>query len=103
MWSNHTGHAHNAGMSADEVERITVGPDAEGWTTPERALLRMVDELHESASVSDDVWSVLADHYDVSQLVSLPMLVALDHTMCFLFNTLRVPPPDPARGGLAAR
>jgi alkylhydroperoxidase family enzyme len=102
-WSNHTGHAHDLGMSESEVEQLTVGPDAPGWTPRERALLSLVDELHQSATVSDAVWAELARHFDVPQLVVLPLLVGLYHEICFTFNTLGVPPPDPTRGGLSAR
>jgi alkylhydroperoxidase family enzyme len=102
-WSNHTGHAHNIGISVSEVERLTVGPDADGWSPRERALLRMVDELHHSATVSDALWSELAEHFEVSQLVVLPLYIGSFHQVCYFFNSFAVPVPDPSRGGLAAR
>jgi alkylhydroperoxidase family enzyme len=102
-WANHTGHAHDLGMSAGDVEQVTVGADGEGWSPHEKALLRMVDELNQSATVSDAVWAELSEHFDVSQLVCLPLLVGLYHEISFTFNMLGVPPPDPALGGMAAR
>jgi alkylhydroperoxidase family enzyme len=102
-WSNHTGHAHDLGMSPKDVEQVTVGPDGEGWSPREKALLRMADELHQSATVSDAVWDELSEHFEVSQLVCLPLLVGLYHEISFIFNMLRVPPPDPERGGMDAR
>jgi alkylhydroperoxidase family enzyme len=102
-WSNHTGHAHNIGISESEVERVTVGPDAEGWSSREKALLRLVDELHHSATVTDALWSELAEHFETSELVVLPLFVGSFHQVCYFFNTFAVPVPDPSRGGLAAR
>ena len=67
------------------------------------ALLRMVDELHDTASISDETWAQLEKDYDRAQLVSLPMIVGAYHQVAYTFNALRVPEPDPARGGLAAR
>jgi alkylhydroperoxidase family enzyme len=102
-WSNHVGHAHEAGITPSEVERVTIGPDADEWSPEERALLRMVDDLHSSATVSDAVWAELMEYYDLSQLVALPMLVGLYHQISFTFNALGVPVPDPSRRGLSAR
>lgn len=103
MWSNHTMHAHKAGLSETEVGQIAIGPEAEGWNSRERAVLRIVDELHESAAVSDETWSELAEHFDVEQLVALPLYVAYYHSMAFIFNTFGVPEPFPERGGFKAR
>ena len=36
------------GITDEEVARIAAGPDAPGWSTRDAAILRAVDELHES-------------------------------------------------------
>jgi alkylhydroperoxidase family enzyme len=102
-WSNHTPKAHKAGLTEAEIEQITVGPDAGGWTPREQAILRLVDELHDTSTVSDETWAQLTEHYQVNDLVALPMLVGQFHTVAYTFNMLGVPDPAPSRGGLDSR
>src|SRR5206468_1793784 len=39
IWGEHVRLAHAAGMTAEEIERVTVGSAAAGWTEHEAALL----------------------------------------------------------------
>jgi len=90
-------------LTEADVDRVTQGADADGWTTHEQALLRAVEELHASASISDDVWAVLAGQYDERQLVELPVLAGMFHMASYVFNALQVDESNPEWGGLDAR
>ncbi len=42
-WGQHARIGKAAGLTDDEIERITEGPDADGWNVWDRTLLRAVD------------------------------------------------------------
>src|SRR5258706_8637510 len=44
--------ARRVGISDQEIARVKSGPDAEGWTELEAAVLHAVDELHSDACVT---------------------------------------------------
>src|SRR5215471_21148292 len=52
-----------AGLSADDIQRIAAGPDASGWDPFEAVLLRAVDELHADCLIGDSTWQALAARY----------------------------------------
>ena len=50
----------------------------------------MCDELHETQTISDELWGVLNEHFTSEQLIELIYLVGLYHTVSFLTNGLRI-------------
>ena len=86
------------GISDQEIARVKSGPDAEGWTELEAAVLRAVDELHSDACVTDDTWVVLAAQLDERQLIEVPILVGQYHIVSFTLNTLGIQ-REPGLGG----
>ena len=96
-----------AGRVALTPEQVhaTVHGDADDpvWSEDERLLIRLADELHDSATISDDLWRALAAAFSVEQLLELIALVGFYHTVSFFANGLRLapekfaaafPPPD---------
>ena len=86
----HTRVGKTAGLSDAEIERIKQGPEAEGWTSLERAILQAVDELHRDAFISDATWKALAAHYDEKQLIDLVFTVGQYTMVSMALNTLGV-------------
>jgi 4-carboxymuconolactone decarboxylase len=89
-----------AGLSAADIERVRLGPDAPGWDSFEAALCRAADELHAFNAVSDGTWSTLSSQLDEAQLVHTVMLIGYYHLVSFVLNALGVPveegtPPFP--------
>src|SRR5215475_13711926 len=41
------------------------------WSAEERLLIRLVDELHDSATISDGLWQALADAFSVDKILEL--------------------------------
>jgi alkylhydroperoxidase family enzyme len=68
------------------------GPEDPIWTPKESALVRLCDELHDSAQISDSLWQELAEHFDDDQLIELIYTVGQYHAVSFLTNGLRLPP-----------
>jgi alkylhydroperoxidase family enzyme len=79
-----------AGLSEEEIERVTRGPDAEGWDPFDSTLLRAADELHSEAFLSDSTWNQLAARYDVKQLLDVVFTVGQYNLVSMALNTLGV-------------
>ncbi|HEY2815397.1 MAG TPA: carboxymuconolactone decarboxylase family protein [Acidimicrobiales bacterium] len=89
-WGQHVVIAKRAGVTDDEIARLKVGPDADGWDDFDATLLRAADELHDSNCISDETWTALSTRYDERQLIEVPMLVGHYHMVAFALNTLGV-------------
>lgn len=87
-WAQHVVIATDLGVSADEVARVAEGPDAEGWSATDAALLRAVDELLESARISDPTWAALRDDLDVPQVMDLIFTVGAYETLAMFIRSV---------------
>ena len=98
-WGQHAVLARRVGISDEEIVRVKSGPEAEGWTELEAAVLRAVDELHSDACVTDDTWRC-SPHTSTSASASrcLSMLVGQYHIVSFTLNTLGIQ-REPGLGG----
>jgi alkylhydroperoxidase family enzyme len=93
-WGVHVAFfAQRAALSHEQV-RATVHGDSNdpAWADEERLLIRMVDELHDTAGLSDEAWSKLAATFSVEQILELIALVGFYHTVAFFANGLKLPP-----------
>jgi len=91
MWGEHVHATRGTLFTSEEIDRITLGSQAEGWCDLDRGVLRAVEELHRDAMISDTTWDQLAVHLDSRQLLELPILVGHYATTAFLQNSLRTP------------
>jgi len=78
------------GLSDEEIERVTRGPDADGWDPFDAALLRATDELHGDAFLSDATWKDLAARYDTMQMMDVVFTVGQYNLVSMALNTLGV-------------
>jgi AhpD family alkylhydroperoxidase len=95
-WGHHERLGRRAGLSAEEVERVRLGPDAPGWTPRRQQLLRACDEMHADGAIGDECWSQLAADLDDRLLIELCMLIGHYEMLAMTLNTLRVQPEAPA-------
>jgi AhpD family alkylhydroperoxidase len=98
-WHHHERLARSAGLTADDVERVRLGPDAPGWSERQRLLLRAADELHDRRTISDGLWSDLQAQLDERGLIELCMLVGHYEMLAGTLNALRVQPDRMRPGG----
>ena len=89
-WGQHVRISLGLEIDRESIDRVPAGPDADGWTAHEAALLRAVDELHESSRLSDDTWAALAETYDERQLIEATILVGQYHLVAFALNSFGV-------------
>ena len=91
-WGQHVLIARECGVSEDEIERITRGPDAPGWDELDRTMLRATDELHTDAFISDETWRALSTRLDTEQVLDLIFTVGQYRLVSMALNTLGVQP-----------
>jgi alkylhydroperoxidase family enzyme len=81
-----------------ELQRVTIGPDAEGWSAAETAALRATDELINRHTLSGATWADLTAHFTTKQILDLLFLVGQYQLVASALNALRIERDD----GLAA-
>lgn len=101
-FGEHVDRCKKYGVTSEDIERITIGSTAPGWTDHERAMIRAAEELHTDAMISDETWEVLSRTFDDAQLIELPFIVGHYVMVAFLQNSLRIR-LRPGNPGLAGR
>ncbi|HEV8063930.1 MAG TPA: carboxymuconolactone decarboxylase family protein, partial [Acidimicrobiales bacterium] len=91
-WAQHALIGRRVGLSQAEIEGISRPTFAagDGWSPLELALLQAADELHADQCIGDETWDVLSSHYDVQQLIEVPMLVGQYHMVAMTLKSLGV-------------
>jgi len=98
-WGVHaTGFSAAVGLS-DEQAAATVHGDQDdsAWSETDSLLIQLADELHETAGVSDELWTELEDNWEPDQLIELVMLIGLYHAVSFTANAFEVELEDIAK------
>jgi 4-carboxymuconolactone decarboxylase len=80
-----------ARLESDDLARIARGPDAPGWQPFEATLLRVADEQHWDAFVSDATWQALTREYDTQRTMDAVFTVAELTMIAGTVNSLRLP------------
>lgn len=85
--------AEHVGFGPEEIAAtLAEDSDAECWSADERLLVRMVDQLHDTATVDDELWALLAARFSEPQLLEVTMLTGFYHMVSFVVNATRLPP-----------
>jgi alkylhydroperoxidase family enzyme len=83
--------AERAGLSKAQVAATVSAGVSDGWTAPERLIVRLADELHDTSTISDELWGELSLAFSVEQILELILLAGFYHTVAYLTNGLRLP------------
>jgi 4-carboxymuconolactone decarboxylase len=89
-WGEHVDISQRYGVTKEEVERVTQGSSAPGWSEHDAAILRGVEELLGDAAISQPTWDVLAKSWNEAQLIEFPMMVGQYVATAFVQNSLRM-------------
>lgn len=95
-----------AGLSDLEIQRIQLGPDADGWDPTDAALIRAVDELHADACIREQTWLLLSTQFTQEQLMDVVFAVGCYEIVAMAFKTFGValePGVAPLDGATRAR
>lgn len=98
-WAQHVVLARDAGLSDEEIDRVTTGPEAPGWPPLERALLAAVDELVADARIGDETWATLSAELDTQQLMDLVFTVGAYELLAMAMRSFDLEMDDDLRRG----
>ena len=95
-------HAHNvnlvkAGQSAERIAAVAAWREAPFFDDAERAALALTEAVTRLAdrsgdAVDDELWDLVADHYDEKQISALILLIGVTN----MFNRLNAAIKEPA-------
>jgi 4-carboxymuconolactone decarboxylase len=91
-WGVHVAiFADRAGLTPEQVSAtFRDGANDAVWSDQEQLLIRLVDELHDTANISDQLWEALASAFSVEQIFELIALTGFYHMVSFFANGLRL-------------
>lgn len=91
-FDHHVHLGRRAGVTDADVERIRSGPDADGWSAREQAMLTAVEGLHANGDLTDTEWDGLRAHLDEREAIELLLLVGHYEMLATFLLALRIQP-----------
>lgn len=99
--------AERAGFGQAEIAAtVSEGADAPCWSASEGLIIRLVDQLHDTATIDDALGHELSAAYTDEQILEFIMLAGLYHMVSFVVNATGLAPesyaarfPEAARYG----
>ena len=92
-WEQHVRISKSAGLTDDEIDRVSKGPKA-GWDKHDAALLQAADDLHENSVVSDETWKQLSERYSIEQMMDAVFTIGQYNLVSWALNSFGVPLDD---------
>jgi AhpD family alkylhydroperoxidase len=94
-FEHHVRLGRRHGLDAHDVARVVLGPEEDGWTPRERAMLRAVDMLVRDHDLDDQTWDEIRQHLDDREAIELCLLAAHYEMLATTIATLRIRPDMP--------
>ena len=88
-FTQHTRIGLQAGLTADEIERIKAGADA-GWSAADAALIRATDELVGDHFIGEATWAELGQHFTDKQRMDVVFTTGQYTQVSMILNTFGV-------------
>jgi 4-carboxymuconolactone decarboxylase len=97
-WGVHAAvFARSVGLTdAQLAATVTAAADDPVWSPRQSLLVRLADELHDDATVSEELWSELARTWDPPEVIELLALAGFYHLVSFTANAAGVEHEDAA-------
>lgn len=89
-FGQHTLIGRECGLTDAEIVALTGDPDDHPWSSADRALIALADELHADDCVSDETWSSLAETWDDPQLIELLVVAGFYRLVSGFLNSTGV-------------
>ena len=89
LWDHHVPIAARAGLTLDEIEAVRGG----GVVDPVYELVvRVVDEVEERNTLTDDTWAQLRAHFDEQQILDLLFTIGCYQLLAVAVNVIGIQP-----------
>ena len=92
-WEQHVRIGKAAGLTDDEIDRISKGPKS-GWNKHDAALVQAADDLYENSVVSDETWKQLSERFNTEQMMDAVFTVGQYNLVSWALNSFGVPLDD---------
>jgi 4-carboxymuconolactone decarboxylase len=83
------------GLSEEQIAATTADPATAAtdpcWSDDDAQLVRLADELHDTATVSDELWAQLTTRYTDQQLLELIITAGWYRTLAYVINAAGIP------------
>lgn len=89
-FGQHTLAGKSAGLTDEEILRITSGPDDPEWSDFDQALIRAADELYHDAIISNATWNTLSRRYEEKQLMDVVFTIGQYNLASWMLNSFGV-------------
>jgi alkylhydroperoxidase family enzyme len=84
--------AEQAGLSEAQIDASVHGDaDAACWRSDDKLLVRLADELHDTVSISDALWTNLRAAFSEEAVMQLLLMAGYYRTVATIANGLRLP------------
>lgn len=84
--------AGEAALSEGQIYASVYGDDSDpDWSPADRVLVRLADELHDTAAISDSLWTDLQAAFSDEAIMQLLMMAGYYRTVACVANGLRLP------------
>jgi alkylhydroperoxidase family enzyme len=83
--------AERVGLTKDQVAATVRAGVSDIWPERERLIVQLADELHDTSTIGEGLWSELQAGFSVEQILELILLAGFYHTVAYLTNGLKLP------------
>lgn len=92
-WGVHVAtFAEHVRLTDEQIDATrNAGPAASCWSEAEQALIAAVDALHFRATLDEEEFDRLRQHYDEAQILEILMLCGFYRTVSYVANALDLP------------
>ena len=93
-WGVHAAFfAERVGLTEAQLYATALAdPDDPAFSERDRAVIRLADELRDTAGASDATYAALERHFTAPDILELVVAAGWYHTIAFVINTARVTP-----------
>ena len=97
-WGVHVAFfATRFGINEEQIAATAKSPaEHPCWSETDALLIRLVDELHDSSQISDELWLALSQNWQPPQLIEFIVLTGFYHTVSFVINGAQIELEDGA-------
>ncbi len=96
-WGVHVAYyADRVGLTPAQLGSLVHGSASDGcWSSAgDRILIEVVDSLHDTGQIADELWSRLVGEFQEPQILDLVLLCGWYHAISFAANTVRLDPEE---------
>ena len=98
-WGVHVVAFGGAAAMSDQQLLATTSGELAGleWTESDKLLIRIVDELHDTSTISDALWEQVSGKWQPQQVLEMLVIVGWYHAISYVANAARIQPETWAR------